>query len=300
MHWNHVVALISLLLMSPLTVDADEKTCRGTEVKELEDGCTIINEASLIFRDLKDGERSQFMLQYIFYVSEALIKRKTETISIIDHGVEVIETNIESFDYLKNVTKISNKVGPAIIFRKNRKLKRLNFGGLKYLKGDPVRISEQKYSRIISFQVDVVFEDDHFSSEGSSSSQSFHDWMFLEHISRSTHQRTEKCSKQFLEVRTTKESSDEDFKIPAIIAMSVFALLCILCVGLTIFCHRTSVEKNDKKTTEKKDEKNKTKKSSEAGTKSLEKSKSPATETPTKSKSKSKSNPKSAESTGSK
>ncbi|KAF1750910.1 hypothetical protein GCK72_017461 [Caenorhabditis remanei] len=272
MHWNHVVALISLLLMSPLTVEADEKTCRGTEVKELEDGCTIINEAPLIFRDLKD---------------EALIKKKTETISIIEHGVEVIETNTESFDYLKNVTKISNKEGPAIIFRKNRKLKRFNFGGLKYLKGDPV---------------DVVFEDDHFSSEGSSSSQSFHDWMFLEHISRSTHQRTEKCSKQFLEVRTTKESSDEDFKLPAIIAMGVFALLCIVCVGLTIhlFCHRKSVGKNDKKTTEKKNEKNKTKKSLEAGTKSLEKSKSPATETPTKSKSKSKSNPKSAEPTGSK
>ncbi|KAF1758693.1 hypothetical protein GCK72_015153 [Caenorhabditis remanei] len=143
MHWNHVVALISLLLMGPLTVDAAEKTCRGKEVKELEDGCTIINEAPLIFRDLKD---------------------------------------------------------------------------------------------------------------------------------------------------------DEDFKIPAIIAMSVFALLRFVCLGLTIhdFYHRKSVGKNEKKTTEKKDEKNKTKKSSEAGTKSLEKSKSPATETPTKSKSKS------AEPTGSK
>ncbi|KAF1758680.1 hypothetical protein GCK72_015139 [Caenorhabditis remanei] len=264
MRWNHVVALISLLLMSQLSVDAAEKTCRGKEVKELEDGCTIINEAPLIFRDLKD---------------EALIKRKTETISIIEHGVEVIETNIESFDYLKNATKISNKEGPAIIFRKNQKLKRFNFDGLKYLKGDPV---------------DVVLEDDHFSSEGSSSSQSFHDWMFLEHISRSTHQRTEKCSKQFLEVRTTKESSDEDFKLPAIIAMGVFALLCIVSLILiwNWFKHRRSVEKNDKKTTEKTDEKNKTKNSSEAGTKSLEKSKSPATEIPTKSKS--------AEPTGSK
>ncbi|EFO91094.1 hypothetical protein CRE_30419 [Caenorhabditis remanei] len=262
MHWNHVVALISLLLMSPLTVEAAEKTCRGTEVKELEDGCTIINEASLIFRDSKD---------------EALIKRKTETISIIENGVEVIETNIENFDYLKNVKKISNKVGPAIAFRRNLKLKRFNFGGLKYLKGDPVRISEQKFSRIINFQVDVVFEDDHFSSVGSSSSQSFRDLMFLEHISRSTNERTEKCSKQFIEVRTN-EISEDDYKQKAIIAMVAFAILCI--VSLIIICnwfkHRRSVEKNDvndkknKGNTNKKHEKDK---KTEAGTTPLKKSK---------------------------
>ncbi|EFO89963.1 hypothetical protein CRE_02762 [Caenorhabditis remanei] len=185
MHWNHVVALISLLLMSPLTVDATEKTCRGTEVKELEDGCTIINEAPLIFRDLKDGERSQFMLQYIFYVSEALIKKKTETISIIEHRVEVIETNTESFDYLKNVTKISNKEGSAIAFRRNLKLKRFNFGGS----------------------------------------------MILEHISRSTNHRTEKCSKQFIEVRTTKESTDDGYNL-AMILIGLFAIF--------FYCRRDS------------------------------------------------------------
>ncbi|KAF1758681.1 hypothetical protein GCK72_015140 [Caenorhabditis remanei] len=177
-------------------------------------------------------------------------EKKVAKLTQLEAGLEVIETDLETFDYLRHVNEIVTSYGPAMIFRRNKKLKRLNFNALNKLKGG---------------NIDIVLEDDHFAEEAGDGSAGFNDLMMLESVSRETDQRTEKCSKKFLEVKTTGGSSGGVVMYLGYFLIALFVILLAVAIILTLKewkKWKTEQEQaGKKKKKNKKDETNKKKKS---------------------------------------
>ncbi|EFO93468.1 hypothetical protein CRE_16564 [Caenorhabditis remanei] len=90
--------LSSLLILQFVGVSGD-KTCAGKEVQDLDDDCTKIEKNPLVFKGNQD---------------EKMVREKVKNINYIASGIEVIETDLETFDYLKHVERIQNSNGPAM------------------------------------------------------------------------------------------------------------------------------------------------------------------------------------------
>ncbi|EFO91105.1 hypothetical protein CRE_30396 [Caenorhabditis remanei] len=201
--------LLTLLIIIPFYVVAvSEKRCIGTETKQLDEGCTIIESKPLIFKDVID---------------ESLTRKKVKSITHLKAGLEILGTNIENFNYLSHVKEISNPNGPAITFRNNKVLKRVNFTGLTTLTG----------------KKELLLDHDNLSKEASGNSASFKDLMQLEHISRVSNQRSEKCSKNFWEIKDFDKSSEGGRGNGWVISLSILllVLVVILATLLTRPCH---------------------------------------------------------------
>ncbi|EFP01103.1 hypothetical protein CRE_17635 [Caenorhabditis remanei] len=205
-----------LLMLSSLFIlqgVSGDKTCSGNEVQNLDNGCTKIDKNPLVFRGNLD---------------EKIVREKVQNIKYIVSGIEVIETELETFDYLKHVERIQNSNGPAMLFKKNKNLKRLNFTSLGELKGkDKQKVRNSNiFNQNLLFQ-DIVFENDHFAQAFSKEADSFDDFMKLELIARKSNLRSKACSNEFYQFINQKESSDskKTWTIIMIIAGVIFTIM---------------------------------------------------------------------------
>lgn len=73
-------------------------------------------------------------------VAEEMMRKKFLKVERIEAGVEVINTNIAEFHLLGHVEEISNKNGPALLFKGNTKLVRIRLPKLKKLNGNTVQL----------------------------------------------------------------------------------------------------------------------------------------------------------------
>ncbi|KAF1758666.1 hypothetical protein GCK72_015125 [Caenorhabditis remanei] len=212
--------LSSLLILQFVGVSGD-KTCAGKEVQDLDDDCTKIEKNPLVFKGNQD---------------EKMVREKVKNINYIASGIEVIETDLETFDYLKHVERIQNSNGPAMLFKKNKNLKRLNFTSLGELKG------KEK-------EKDIVFENDHFAKAFREETDSFDDFIKLELIARKSHLRNKVCSNEFYQFNNKKESSDS--QTGAIIMIVIAVIFTIVDGFLFWYCvkeRRAKKAREEKKT----------------------------------------------------
>ncbi|EFO91092.1 hypothetical protein CRE_30398 [Caenorhabditis remanei] len=212
--------LSSLLILQFVGVSGD-KTCAGKEVQDLDDDCTKIEKNPLVFKGNQDAK---------------MVREKVQKVKYIASGIEVIETDLETFDYLKHVERIQNSNGPAMLFKKNKNLKRLNFISLGELKG------KEK-------EKDIIFENDHFAKAFREEPDSFDDFIKLELIARKSHLRSNVCSNEFYQFINKKESSDSQTGAIIIIIIAVF--VTIADVFLYRYCmkeYRAKKAREEKKT----------------------------------------------------
>uniref|UniRef100_A0A1I7TGX3 Recep_L_domain domain-containing protein n=1 Tax=Caenorhabditis tropicalis TaxID=1561998 RepID=A0A1I7TGX3_9PELO len=128
---KYIVQLV--LLFSFITRIDSQKVCPGMDIKDLEKDCNIIDTKPLVFKgDLDDKE----------------VYEKMSTVESITAGVEIIKTSVQEFKYLSNVIEIRNPNGPAILFRQNKNLKRINLQSLTVLEanGETLQFDDDKFA----------------------------------------------------------------------------------------------------------------------------------------------------------
>ncbi|EGT40909.1 hypothetical protein CAEBREN_23223 [Caenorhabditis brenneri] len=115
-----LIFVILLVWTSNINCDEDVTNCVGEDVKDLPDTCQSIHTRPLRI----NGN-----------VEDSVLRSKLKMITKITSGVEVTETQIETFDFLPNVIILTSNEGPALKFHRNKKLARMQFPKLEQLKG---------------------------------------------------------------------------------------------------------------------------------------------------------------------
>uniref|UniRef100_A0A1I7TGX4 Recep_L_domain domain-containing protein n=1 Tax=Caenorhabditis tropicalis TaxID=1561998 RepID=A0A1I7TGX4_9PELO len=142
-----------VLLFSFITRIDSQKVCPGSDVKDFEKDCNIIDTKPLVFKG---------------NLYEKAINEKMSTVESITAGVEIIETSVESFDFLKNVAQIKNPSGPAILLRQNKNLKRIILQSLTVLEGGDKDV--------------VLIDDNGFVSNALKDHEGMADLLFMENV----------------------------------------------------------------------------------------------------------------------
>ncbi|CAL2033610.1 unnamed protein product [Caenorhabditis brenneri] len=117
---NILLIFVLLLVLHLNNCDEDVTSCVGEDVKDLPDTCLSIDTRPL---------------RIIGNVEDSVLRSKLKMITKITSGVEVTETQIETFDFLPSVIILTCNEGPALKFHRNKKLARMQFPKLEQLKG---------------------------------------------------------------------------------------------------------------------------------------------------------------------
>ncbi|CAL2027608.1 unnamed protein product [Caenorhabditis brenneri] len=216
------ILFIFLLLLVLHLINCDEvvTNCVGEDVKDLPDTCHSIDTRPLRI----NGN-----------VEDSVLRSKLKMITKITSGVEVTETQIETFDFLPNVIILTSNEGPALKFHRNKKLARIQFPKLEQLKGK---------------EEAILFDHDQFPTLATQNQYGWSDLMDLLEVAKKTAGSEGKVTcNNFLKV--IKNEEPPPFDLPFSLAAGVAAAVGALLVWWIVGQFREEKKKEEKKEEEK-------------------------------------------------
>ncbi|CAL2027609.1 unnamed protein product [Caenorhabditis brenneri] len=202
----------------------DVTNCVGEDVKDLPDTCLSIDTRPLRI----NGN-----------VEDSVLRTKLKMITKITSGVEVTETQIETFDFLSNVIILTSNEGPALKFHRNKKLARMHFPKLEQLKGK---------------EEAILFDHDQFPTLATQNQYGWSDLMALKEVAEKTAGSEGKVTcNNFLKV--IKNEPPQPFDLPFAVAAALAALAAVSLIWWIIVQMKGG--KKEKKEEEKKEEEKK-------------------------------------------
>ncbi|CAL2033687.1 unnamed protein product [Caenorhabditis brenneri] len=200
---KNILLIFVLLLVwtSNINCDEDVTNCVGEDVKDLPDTCQSIDKRPLRI----NGN-----------VEDSVLRSKLKQITKITSGVEVTETQIETFDFLPNVIILTSNEGPALKFHRNKKLARMQFPKLEQLKGK---------------EEAILFDHDQFPTLATQNKKGLADLMRLREVAKKTagSKGNVTCNNFLKVIKNEPSQASNDTVLWALLVF--FLLIIVVCLA---------------------------------------------------------------------
>ncbi|EGT40941.1 hypothetical protein CAEBREN_22088 [Caenorhabditis brenneri] len=217
-----LIFVFLLVWTSNIKCDEDVTSCVGEDVNDLPDTCLSIDTRPL---------------RIIGDVEDSVLQSKLKMITKITSGVEVTETEIETFDFLPNVIILTSNEGPALKFHRNKKLARMQFPKLEQLKGK---------------EEAILFDHDQFPTLATQNKKGLADLVRLREVAKKTAGSEGKvtCNNFLKVIKNEPPQGSNDTVLWVLCAIfSCIILACLLSYAYEKWCKA----KKDKDVEKKKD-----------------------------------------------